>query len=269
MVKYGTFSKNLGPSSQSKPTYKYASCNLQAVLDAYLYDFVLSPLIKALKRHSFFILLTVSTANFPFDYIIKAHITTEVNDKLDRIKIQLINDDTINLTKHIFLQSIGLPRNVFGYSSVSQTSRNRIDQNKEDRNSSSKILGCLSRISLQHLQNSFDESLELFETHQTKRFSLPDQADFEATKCLPTALLDLIPRDSAVLAQHIKDTNEPKPEHPTPSSTRTLQKASWSEVAATPPKGIQVPKKKKANKKQKDPAISSPPPKRHTLLHTT
>lgn len=101
-----------------------------------------------------------------------------------------------------------------------------------------------------------------------KRFTILDQTEFGTSKRLPTTLLDLIPKDSVVLAKRIQDADLPELDHPTPSSTRTLHKASRSEFVATPLKIKQVPKKKKADKKRKDLTIS-PPPKRSILLHTT
>lgn len=91
----------------------------------------------------------------------------------------------------------------------------------------------------------------MFETLQMKRFHVHDQVEFKETKRVPTALVDLFPRDSVVLTQHIKDTDEPKLEHPTPSSARTLKKTSMFEVDITPPKGKLITKKKKINKKCK------------------
>lgn len=107
----------------------------------------------------------------------------------------------------------------------------------------------------------------MFETLQMKRFHVHDQVEFKETKCVATALVDLFPRDSVVLTQHIKDTDEPKLEHPTPSSARTLKKTSMFEVDITPPKGKLITKKKKINKKCKDSTIPSPTPQRRILLH--
>lgn len=201
----------------------------------------------------------------------KSHINAEVNEKLDRVKLQLINYDTIYLTKHIFLQSISLPRAVsqLRYENPSATQvfhkLLEIGHNAPLETTSNfkksklpvtwnflvyLIIRCLTRktggtnqlniawlqiflgivtgrpidyatcicndfkeyigtkkmkihharfwvVCLESFYNAskipFDESLEIFETRQTKRFSLPDQVDFRATKCLPTTLLDLIP----------------------------------------------------------------------------
>lgn len=110
MAKFGTSSKNPGASSKSKPIYKTASCNLQAVLDASLYDPILAPLIEALKHHALFIPLAINTLNVLFSYLIKAHDIVEVDDNLDRFQLQPVNNDTVFHTKHIFLESIRLPR---------------------------------------------------------------------------------------------------------------------------------------------------------------
>ncbi|CAI9271178.1 unnamed protein product [Lactuca saligna] len=47
---------------------------------------------------------------FLFSYLIKAHDIVEFDDNLDRFQLQPVNNDTVFLTKHIFPESIRLPR---------------------------------------------------------------------------------------------------------------------------------------------------------------
>lgn len=70
--------------------------------------------------------------------------------------------------------------------------------------------------------NFVDESFEIFETLHIKRFHVPNQTDFGSTKCLPTALLYLIPIDLYVLAKQTKDIDEPQLEYLTLYLARTL-----------------------------------------------
>lgn len=100
-----------------------------------------------------------------------------------------------------------------------------------------------------------------------KCFSIPNQTDFGAFKHLPTALLDLIHRDTKVLVQHTKDIDELEPDHLTRPSEITFHKAPMTEV--TPPKLNTASKKKKNDKKHKEAIIHSLTPKRRILSHTT
>lgn len=110
MAKSRTSSKSLGAYFQSKTIYKIAPCNLQAVFDASLYNPILAPLIEALNNHSLLVPLTITKSKFPFSYLIKAHDTAKFDDNLDRVQLQLLNNNTIFLLKHIFIESIELPR---------------------------------------------------------------------------------------------------------------------------------------------------------------